>query len=104
MRVRGEPGPADHPVIVFESTSVVLLGSDSTIHELKLHGMLELRGTRRELEFPLSLELTSARLSARGRIELDASDWGVPQVSALGGSVKTKKKLELVFDIVALRE
>jgi hypothetical protein len=37
-------------------------------------------------------------------MELDSKNWGVPQISAVGGSVKTKGELQLDFEIVAVRE
>jgi hypothetical protein len=37
-------------------------------------------------------------------MELQSEDWGVPQISAVGGSVKTKQELKLAYEIVAVRE
>jgi len=34
-------------------------------------------------------------------MELESQNWGVPQISAVGGSVKTKEELQLTFEIVA---
>jgi hypothetical protein len=37
-------------------------------------------------------------------MELESQNWGVPQISAVGGSVKTKEELRLAFEIAAARE
>jgi hypothetical protein len=37
-------------------------------------------------------------------MELDGRTWAVPQIAAVGGSVKTKEELQLAFEIAAVRE
>jgi hypothetical protein len=37
-------------------------------------------------------------------MELESEDWGVPQISAVAGSVQTRQVLEIAFEIVAVRE
>jgi polyisoprenoid-binding protein YceI len=97
---------AEHSTIAFTSTRVRIKRSDSDEHGLEVSGDLALRGVRRELDIPLTLSFDAERntVIARGKIELDSEAWGVPQIAALGGSVKTDTKLGLEFEIVALRE
>jgi polyisoprenoid-binding protein YceI len=71
---------------------------------LKLRGTLSLRGVTKPVEVPVALEVAGDRLTAKGEMELQSGDWGVPQISAVGGSVKTKQELKLAYEIVAVRE
>ena len=97
---------AEHATISFKSTRVEIRRSDSGEHRLEITGELALRGVRRELDVPMTLSFDGERdiLIARGKFELDSKEWGVPQISVLGGSVKTKTELGLEFEIVAVRE
>jgi polyisoprenoid-binding protein YceI len=93
-----------NPRIVFESTEVRLEKDEGASHRLKLRGTLSLRGVTKPVEVPLTLALAEGRLTAKGEMELASGNWGVPQISAVGGSVKTKEELRLTFEIVAARE
>ena len=93
-----------NPKIVFESAEVRAETAEGASRRLKLRGTLSLRGVTKPVEVPLTLELAEGRLTARGEMELDGKTWGVPQISAAGGSVKTKEELKLAFEIVAVPE
>ena len=93
----------ENPKIVFQSTEVQAEKAQGAAHRLKLKGTLSLRGATKPVEVPVTLEVAEGRLTARGEMELDAKQWGVPQISAAGGSVKTKEELKLTYEIVAVR-
>jgi len=93
-----------NPKIVFESTEVRVEKSEGANPRLKLRGTLRLRGVAKPVEVPLTLEVAEGRITAKGEMELEGKNWGVPQISAVGGSVKTKEELKLAFEIVAVRE
>jgi polyisoprenoid-binding protein YceI len=90
---------AEHPRIVFESTEVRV----ERPGRLKLRGNLDLRGVKKPVEVPLMLEASEGRITAKGKMELESGNWGVPQISAVGGSVKTSQDLGIEFEIVAVR-
>ncbi len=92
-----------NPKIVFQSTEVRAEKSEGTTRRLKVRGTLSLRGVTKPVEVPVTLEVADGRLTAKGEMELDGKIWGVPQISAAGGSVKTKEELKLVYEIVAVR-
>ena len=71
-------------------------------HRLKIKGNLSLRGVTKPVEVPVTLEVANGRITAKGEMELDSGNWGVPQISAVGGSVKTKEELKLTYEIVAV--
>jgi polyisoprenoid-binding protein YceI len=93
-----------NPKIVFVSTEVRVEKSEGANRRLKLRGTLSLRGVTKPVEVPLTLEVAEGRLTAKGEMELDGRTWGVPQIAAVGGSVKTKEELQLAFEIAAVRE
>jgi polyisoprenoid-binding protein YceI len=93
-----------NPEIVFESTEVRVEKPEGANRRLKLRGRLTLRGVTKPVEVPLIVEIAEGRLTAKGEMELESKNWGVPQISAVGGSVKTKEDLKLAFEIVAVRE
>jgi polyisoprenoid-binding protein YceI len=94
---------ADHPSIVFRSRSVKLLETGDDRVSLRLRGELDLRGETASVEVQLLLTISGGRLTATGEMKLRSDHWGVPQISAAGGTVKTDKELELAFEIVAAR-
>jgi polyisoprenoid-binding protein YceI len=94
---------SENPKIVFQSTEVVAEKSEGTSQRLKIRGTLSLRGVTKPVEVPVTLALAEGRLTAKGEMELDGKTWGVPQISAAGGSVKTKEELKLTYEIVAAR-
>jgi polyisoprenoid-binding protein YceI len=90
---------AENPRILFESTEVRV----EKPGQLKLRGNLDLRGVKKPLEVPVMLEVSEGRITAKGKMELESGNWGVPQISAVGGSVKTSQDLAIDFEIVAVR-
>src|SRR3989304_4419788 len=92
-----------NPEIVFESTEVRVEKSDGANRRLKLQGRLSLRGVTKPVEVPLTLDVSEGRLTAKGGMDLESKNWGVPQITAVGGSGKTKEKWQPGFEIVAVR-
>ena len=95
-------GLPESRVIRFDSTEVRIDERDDGSYRLRVTGTLALRGVEARVEVPLALELAGGRLVARGSVEIDGRDWGVPQIAAAGGSVKTKNELRIDFELVAI--
>lgn len=93
-----------NPHIRFESTRVEVQRVNGAAFQFKVKGTLSLRGVEKPFEIPLTLTMDGDRATAKGEVALQSDKWGVPQVSAVGGSVKTKSDLKLHFEIVAVRE
>ncbi|HSF17536.1 MAG TPA: YceI family protein [Vicinamibacteria bacterium] len=91
----------EHPMIRFESSATKLVKKDEGIYRLEIAGSLSLRGVEKDLVVPASVEIKGDRMFARGALELPSDEWGVPEISVAGGSVKTKKELKIAFEIVA---
>jgi len=97
---------SDYPKMTFTSTRVDVDLTDEGAQRLTVVGELSLRGVRRELDVPVTLvhDSENGRLLGRGAFELESNEWGVPQISVAGGTVKTKSELKVEFEIVAVRE
>lgn len=99
---------SDHPQMTFTSSRVELEYEEPNggAQRLNVVGELFLRGVRGELEVPVTLvpDSENGRLLGRGAFELESQEWGVPQISVAGGTVKTKSELKVEFEIVAVRE
>lgn len=95
----------EHATIVFESTRVVVdRAREGKDYRLEVRGTLTLRGVAREIEVPLVANVSQDRFTAAGELELPSDEWGVPQISVAGGTVKTKKELPIQFTLVAVKD
>ena len=93
----------NHPQIEFVSEATSLKEGGGG-YEGRVTGRLTLRGISKSVTIPLSLAVDGRRLHAQGAFEIKGKDFGVPQVSVAGGSVKTSDDLTLTFDLVAERD
>lgn len=91
---------AEHPTILFESTRVAVDEAEGAAKRLRVSGTLRLRGVAKDLTVPLTLTVSGDVLTAKGEVKLPSDRWGVPQISALGGSVKTSEELQFEFELV----
>jgi len=87
-----------HPYIVISSKAIEggfqgpRVSLDITIGE-----------TTRAYTLPVSLRRDEGTLTASGRLELLQSDFGIEPYQVLGGALKVKDRVELVFEITAVR-
>jgi polyisoprenoid-binding protein YceI len=84
-----------HPVIAFESRSA----RASRDSRLNLQGSLTIRGQTRQTAFPLDFERhPGGRVTFRGEVKLEQSDYGIKPVS-IGGVVKVKDQVTTFFQV-----
>jgi polyisoprenoid-binding protein YceI len=81
--------------IVFVSRSVKPAGDNS----YSVEGDLTLHGVTHPLGFPVSLR----NGHYTGSVNLKQTDFGIAPISLVGGSVKVKDAVEVIFDIVLAR-
>ena len=62
---------------------------------------ITLKGVTRRLTIPVSIRVEGGRLAAKGRFDILQSDFGVQPYSVLGGALKVKDKVGLVFNVAA---
>jgi polyisoprenoid-binding protein YceI len=95
---------SEHAKISYQSTKVTVGKTEGARRRLNVSGMLNLRGLQKSIDVPVDLSVADGRLTASGKLELKSGNWGVPQIAAAGGSVKTKEELGIEFEIVAVRD
>lgn len=92
-----------YPAIRFTSQELDLEEQNKGLWEGAITGELSLRGETQRIQIPLQVRVSGKELTASGELTLRGSDFGVPQISVAGGTVKTKDELELAFELVATR-
>ncbi len=95
-----------HPQIVFVSETISLEGGDGGDggeYGGRVTGRLTLGGVTNTVTIPLTLTVSEESLRALGEFQIKGSDFGIDQVSAAGGSVKTSDGLKLTFDLAGVR-
>ncbi len=85
-----------HPTIGIRS-----LGLTGPQFQPDLEVRITLRGVRRDLSVPVSLELSQNTLISTGRFAIRQSDFGIEPFSALGGALAVGDELLIRFRIVA---
>lgn len=93
---------ADHPFV-----SAVVESRANTIADARSGAVLDvalsLHGVTREFKLPIALERQAASMTASGSFELLQSDFGITPFSVLGGALAVKDKLDVRFEIHAVR-
>jgi len=88
-----------YPVIRFTAKGFSIKALQGE-YQGEVTGDLTLKGVTRSMKIPVQMAVAVGKLGARGEVKLKGSDFGVKQVTAAGGSVKTKDELQLSFDLV----
>ena len=93
-----------YPQILFVSEELSLGDPEGGEYRGRLTGQITLRGVTNTVTIPLTLTVSEQSLRAQGEFQIKGSDFGVEQISAAGGTVKTSDDLELTFDLAGVRE
>jgi polyisoprenoid-binding protein YceI len=88
-----------YPSITFESTMVSPRGSPASL-DLMITGNLTIRGTTKPVRAAASAKIDGDTLTATGRFAIRQTDFGIKPIS-VGGVVKVKDELTIIFTIVA---
>jgi polyisoprenoid-binding protein YceI len=92
------------PEIVYECTSVSGSYSADAQSSVVLNGSLSLRGVTRRLSINARLITMGTLLRASGDFSINQSDYEIPPVSAVGGTLRIKDELKFTFDIAARKQ
>jgi hypothetical protein len=79
--------------IRFRSTSVKASGSEGRWH---VEGVLELHGT----SAPVAFDVTVVDGRIHGKATVSQKAFGIPPISAAGGTIKVRDEVEIDFDVV----
>ena len=92
------------PAITYTSDTIDVTARDSeNIIETVVAGRLTLHGVRRKVAFPVTVAIATDSIHAVGEFVLNQKDFGIKPVSVMGGLVKVKDQVKIVFDLIALR-
>jgi polyisoprenoid-binding protein YceI len=94
----------NHARIDFVSEEISLEDRGGGEYRGRITGQVTLRGVTKNVSIPLSLTVSEERLRAQGEFEIKGTDFGIDQITAAGGAVKTRDDLKLTFDLVGARE
>lgn len=89
---------AGHPYVLVSSTAI-----QGSRDRPRVTLAVMIRGTTRQLSVPITLRRDDDELVAKGRLELLQSDFGIEPFTVLGGALRVKDRVELVFTIAASR-
>ncbi len=90
---------AGHPYIKLSSTAI-----EGSLARPRVRMDLTLRGVTRRRTVPVSVDISDdGRLVAEGELEVMQSDFGIEPFSTMGGALKVKDRVELVFTVTATR-
>jgi polyisoprenoid-binding protein YceI len=93
---------AKYPTITFRSTAVTG-GMEGGAFQVQVAGDITLHGVTRHITIPATVTVHGDTLNAKGKFELNRSDFGVKATSAFHGLVRVKDRLTFTFDINARR-
>ncbi|MGO8795292.1 MAG: YceI family protein [Candidatus Sulfotelmatobacter sp.] len=71
---------------------------------LALDGEFTLHGVKRHQPISVRVAVNGDFLRATGEFSIRLSDYGIPPVTAVGGTIKLKDELKLSFDVVARKQ
>jgi polyisoprenoid-binding protein YceI len=104
-RMRGEVlETAAYPEIRFEAERLTAQPLGHGEYRLHLDGRLSLHGMAQPHRMDARLLVYDDGLRASGETSLRLSDYRIKPVTAVGGAIKLKDQLRLVFDLVAWKE
>lgn len=92
---------ARHPEIRFSASQVERDGEGGG-GSFRLAGELSLHGRTRRIDVPLAIAQDGDTFTARGRVRVRQSDFGITPYSAFLGAVRVQDEVEIVFTVVAV--
>lgn len=90
---------ARYPEIFFQSVNASTERTGEGHYRVRLSGELFLHGVKRTQTIEAGVQVAENCLLAHGESTLRQSDYRIKPVTALGGAIKLKDELEVVFDI-----
>jgi len=91
------------PDIYYEVLRVTGSGNGER-YWLALDGELTMRGITRSLAVSTRVLLNGSSLRASGEFSVKLSEFGIAQVTAVGGAIRLKDELKCSFDVVARKQ
>lgn len=90
-----------YPEIVLVSKDVKMRQTAQARFLAEVVGEVSLHGVTRRNSIEVEAEINNGNFRARGEFWLRQSDYNIKRVKALGGTLKVKDEVKIVFDITA---
>lgn len=87
--------------IVFVSKDVSMKEMSKGKYAVTANGILSIHGESLKKTVKAEAEINGESIGANGEIALDQSDFNIEQTKALGGTLKVKDEVKILFDIAA---
>jgi polyisoprenoid-binding protein YceI len=101
---RDELETARYPEIRYEAPEVLAENPAPGRYRLRIGGRLSLHGVTRLHPLDAEMVVFTDGLRLRGESSLRLSDYAIRPVTALGGTIRLKDELHLMFDLAGLPE
>lgn len=105
----GQLDVARYPEIRFTAAEIRFTAADARgaagaagDGDFRLAGELHLHGRTKRVSLPLAIARDGDAFTARGRVRVKQSDFGITPYSAFLGAVRTQDEVEIVFTLVAV--
>ncbi len=103
--MRGEAlETAAYPEIAFESTEIAVGPPSGDNRPMRVAGQMSLHGVTRPVQFDAALTLYTDGVRLAGEFLLKQSEYRMRPVVALGGTLRLKDPLRVVFNVVGWKE
>ena len=88
---------AGHPAVVVRAGRI-----SGTWRQPAVVARITLRGTTREIEVPVELQIDAQSMIAKGALRIRQSDFGITPFSVAGGAIQVADEVDVRFEIVAV--
>ncbi|HKS76814.1 MAG TPA: YceI family protein [Terriglobales bacterium] len=95
---------SSYPEITYQCSGISANQTGGGQYQVELNGELTLHGITQNQRVPARVSLNGETLTTFGEFVLNQSDFGIKQVSAIGGALKVKDELKCSFHIVAQKQ
>jgi polyisoprenoid-binding protein YceI len=95
---------AAYPEIHYHADEVATVSADGNRHRVRIAGELSLHGVTNRHTFEAEFLLFDDGVRLGGEFPLRLSDYRIPPVTALGGSIRLQDRLRVSFDVAAWKE
>jgi len=86
-----------HPAVVVQAGRI-----SGTWQQPVVVARITLRGTTRQIEVPVELQVDSQSMVAKGALRIRQSDFGITPFSVGGGAIQVADEVDVRFEIVAV--
>lgn len=95
---------ADYPTITFQTEDVAARSLGAERYHLELGGWLSLHGITHPYQVEAELIMRAHEIALRGDDQLGMADFGIRPVTAVGGTIRLKDEVRVMFEFLGFPE